>query len=121
LVHLLGNEANIYLDKIIVSDDLRVFDKRFTYAEEVGIQAEGVTFRLSPRNKGGQILVRVQVTLENGIVLVPFGPSLLDAKPQDAKRWIARSNIPPGNHTVLLELEGCRAFEAVLTIDENPF
>lgn len=121
LIHLLGDAAAAYHDKIIVSDDLRVFDKRFTYAEEVGVQPDGVTFRLSPRRCGGDILVQVDVELESGELRRAFGPGVLAATPIDAKRWIARTPIPAGNHKVLVRLEDCRAFEAVLRLDEEPF
>lgn len=121
LLYLLGEVAAVYQDKIIVSDDLRVFDKRFTYAEEVGIQPDGVTFRLSPRNCGGDILVQVDVEFEGGELRRAFGPGVLAATPIDAKRWIARTGIPVGNHKVVVHLEGCRAFEASLRLDEEPF
>ena len=121
MIYLLGDAAPAYHDKIIVSDDLRVFDKRFTYAEEVGVQPDGVTFRLSPRRCGGDILVQVDVELESGELRRAFGPGVLAATPIDAKRWIARTPIPVGNHKVLVRLEDCRAFEAVLRLDEEPF
>lgn len=121
LLYLLGDIGENFREKIIVSDDLRVFDKRFTYAEEVGIQSDGVTFRLSPRDKGGDILVEVEIFMEDGSHAVLHGPGLLAAKPPQAKLWIAAGQIPPGNHRVRVNLEGCRAFEAILTLDENPF
>jgi hypothetical protein len=121
LLYLLGPTAAQYQDRIIVSDDLRVFDKRFTYAEEVGIQPDGVTFRLSPRKCGGDVLVQVDIELESGERRRAFGPGVLSATPRDAKRWIARTNIPAGNHKVTVYLEECRAFEATLRLDEEPF
>ena len=121
LIHLLGDRAADYADKIIVSDDLRVFDKRFTYVEEVGIQSDGVTYRLSPRHDGANVELGVQVTVEGRPPTTIFGPAQWPPLPLNAKRWITRHGIPPGRHLVRIDLEGCRAFEAYLSLDEEPF
>ena len=50
LLHMIGTAASTWAKKIIVSDDINVFQKDYVYCEEVGIDEMGVLLRLHPRS-----------------------------------------------------------------------
>jgi hypothetical protein len=61
LLHALGSHGRRWTQKIVISDDIRVFEKKYTYVEDVALQGDGVVFRLHRRVDGQPIAVRVDV------------------------------------------------------------
>src|SRR6185312_10169857 len=58
--HLLGRTRDAWLDKMVVSEDFSVFERRFVFVDYVGISHEGVTFQLNPRQDAQTVNVHVK-------------------------------------------------------------
>ncbi len=121
LLEMLGEAAASLAPRIHVSDDILVFEKRHTYVEEVGIQRDGVVWRLNPRRDGQPILTQVIVKNTNGQTVVSFGPLLFAPFPPAARRWIAPQNMESGTYDVEVQLEGCLAYKGTHTLTSDPF
>ena len=121
LLHELGSKAGKRWRKLIlVSDDLRVFEKRFTFVEHVSLQSDGVVFRLHPSTK--PVSVQVEVWTSGGQRLYEHAWPAMPAIPADGNAsWRAPVQLSNGVYRVRITLENCRAFEARLLLGDVPF
>jgi hypothetical protein len=120
LIHLLGESAPAWDKRVIVSDDLRVFEKRFAYVEHVSLANNGVIFQLTPRRDSLPINVKVQAWDAAGNRVVHLHADM-NARPDDAEAWRAVATLVDGTYGVRVDLEGHLAYENVLTLGEIPF
>lgn len=117
LLHLLGDSANQWSDRIRVYAEPGLFESRYVYLNTVDGGPDGVRFTLHPRRDGATVTSTMRVWDDNGNQRLHFGPE--DLNP--AKRWISRKSLKPGTYLARFELEGCLAYEAPFVIDELPF
>jgi hypothetical protein len=121
LLHMIGPTRSTWAKKIIVSDDITVFQKDYVYCEEVAIDENGILLRLHPRSDNGNVSMRVSVwssdhTQEMNSFYRDFAPV-----PPDALRWRISHKFRPNLYQVRIELEDCVAFDAPLLLDKLPF
>lgn len=123
LRHLLNEEGRKWLPRILVSDDIRVFFKRFSYVESVDLADDGLVIGLAPRQDGGTVSVEAVVTnSDTGQVVINFGPQDLQPfPPHERQRWRIVGALPAGQYDVVVKLHGCVAFAAQLFHEEIPF
>lgn len=60
LLYLLGHQASIWSNQILVSDDLRVFNKMYAFVREVSLSQKGLILSINPRHDGGTIDLTVK-------------------------------------------------------------
>ncbi len=120
LINELGREGLRWLPKIIVSDDLKVFEKKFAFIDDISLGSEGVIFRLSPREDRRDINVRVELWDEAGAQLLNF-ENEMSAIPRGAARWIVKRELNDGLYRVRVQLEGHRAFEGRMSVGDVLF
>jgi hypothetical protein len=122
LLDILGRSAARWQQKILVSDDIRVFEKRFTYVDRVAIDENGVLLSLAPRSDGQDVRAEVEVNTRRGRRLIHYGPAPLTPFPPYAQKlWRIHGALEPGNYVVTVQLEGCCAFRGTLLLEELPF
>lgn len=122
LIDMMRGRADHWHPRIRVSDDLRVFEKRYTFIERVSLDQGGLLFSMSPRPDGADVVVRVRVEAENGTAPITFGPSPLKPLPPHAKQlWRIRGDLAPGYYRAQIWLEDCLAFSGALIQDDLPF
>lgn len=121
LLGLLGPSAARWRDLIRVSDDIRVFEKRYTYVEEVSLQSTGLLFRLAPRTDGSQVSVGIQVRNSHGVHSVAYRNDNFSPVPLNNPRWLLKCTLPPDLYRIRIELEGCTAFDASVLHEDIPF
>jgi hypothetical protein len=119
LLHELRAASEIWKDRIFVSDDLRVFEKRFVFVESVSLQHDGVVFQLHP--SAYPVAVQIEVWTETGAQFAEFSWSAMSAVPNTGNAWRAPVVLANGVYIVRIALEGCRAFEARLLVEDVPF
>ena len=103
-----------------VSDDLNVFEKRYTFVDTVSIQTDGVLFKLHPA--GPPVQVRVEVLDVAGHVIKSAERE--DTPPAAPKggSWHLRTQLSDGCYRVRITIENCRAFDAELFVGDGlPF
>lgn len=117
LLHLLGNSANQWSERIRVFTEPGLFQNRYAYLNTVDGGPDGVAFTISPRHDGAAVTTTMWVWDDHGNQLMHLTPRYLDP----AKPWKTRNSLKPGTYLVRFELEGCLAYEAPFVIDELPF
>jgi hypothetical protein len=122
LLHKLGDQAQRWAPSILVSDDLRVFEKRFSFVETVSISNVGLTFGINPRSDHQPIAVEVSAwRADTGAAVINFSNQSMAARPPSASKWIVREPLAQGNYRVVVRLDGHLAYENTLSLDEAPF
>lgn len=122
LIDLLEGEAEGWHPRIRVSDDLRVFEKKYTFVERVSLDQAGLLFAMSPRPDGADVTVQVRVEAADGRVPVAFGPAPLKPFPPHAQQlWRIQGRLDPGYYRAQIWLENCLAFSGTLVQDDLPF
>jgi hypothetical protein len=112
--------ARRWSPKVHVSDDLRVFEKRHTFVDTVSLQHDGVVFKLHPA--AGTVSIHVEAFDDMGKTVAELRRNDLHVVPPNGSvAWRAPANLPNGDYTVRITIEGCRAFEADLLLADGPF
>ena len=121
LFHLMGDKGRPWAKKILISNDLLVFERKFVFVEEVSLAADGIIFKLSPRHDSQNVSIAIKAWDKNQKLIVDFFNSSLSARPQPpstAQRWKTPGAFPNGSYLVQIELEGHLAFMARLSIGD---
>ena len=121
LLSLLGSGARKWRDMIRVSDDIRVFEKKYTYVDEVSVQSTGLIFRLAPRTDGQKVKIQIRVWDSKDAQCKAFGSSEFSPVPSTSTRWLLKCELPPDLYRVRIELEDCVGFDAPVLHEEIPF
>jgi hypothetical protein len=121
LLEMLGEYAPAIEPYVRVSDDISVLEKQKSYVEEIGIQLDGVVWRLNPRKDGQKSLIQVTVRDATGSTVISYGPRMLPPFPPKARKWISRHPLAPGRYNVEVLLEGCLAYKGTHSLAEDPF
>jgi hypothetical protein len=119
LLYELGSEARRWRDVTFISDDLRVFEKRYTFVESVSLQHDGVVFRLHPYSR--PILYQIIIWDSAGREIARRSRSELPTVPSGSTAWRESVGLANGTYRVQINLEGCRAFESTLLLEDAPF
>jgi hypothetical protein len=121
LLALLGSDSRKWRHMIRVSDDIRVFEKKYTYVEEVSVQSTGLVFRLAPRTDGQKVKIHIRVWDSKNAQRKAFGSSEFSPVPSASTRWLLKCELPPDEYRVRIELEDCVGFDAPVLHEEIPF
>ncbi|KYG22779.1 hypothetical protein SE92_23290 [Bradyrhizobium sp. AT1] len=119
LLHLMGDKGKHWAQKILISNDLLVFERKYVFVEEVSLASDGVVFKLSPRYDSQNVSVTVKAWDRSQKQIVNFSNSSLSARPAPpsaALRWKTPGAFPNGTYLVEIELEGHLAFKDKLSI-----
>ena len=117
LLHLLGEAADQWSERIRVFTEPGLFENRYAYLDTVDGGPDGIRFTFHPRRDGATVTTALWVWDSDGDQRIHFGPQELDP----ARRWLSRGSLEPGTYVARFELEDCLAYEASFIVDELPF
>lgn len=117
LLHLLGRDRKLWEAKCQVSDELKVFQKMYTFVQYINLTEKGVVFALNPRSDGKDISVEIAVNENGGKEVAKFRNNAMAAVPP-AGRWIFKHPFAAGNYTVRIQLEEFLAFEGEFVLGD---
>lgn len=118
LLFTLGNDAEKWAQYVLVSDNLKVFEKDFTFIEHASLSPDGFRFRMNPRRDYRDIDVRIRVRRVDGDVSVLTFSGPLRHKPENATNWIIAGELGPGSYLCEAKLEGHLAFSSVIALGD---
>jgi hypothetical protein len=121
LLYDLGADAAGWEQRIVISDDLRVFEKRFPFVETVSISQSGIIFGLSSRFDLENISVRLEVTNQSDGTKHRFSNDSMAARPPGKKTWWFEADLVAGFYHVEVWLEEHSAYRNNLTLGDVPF
>lgn len=120
-LHKLGAAASHWRNLCSVSEELKVFDKRFTFVADISLSANGVLFRLNHRHDLAHVSVTIQVFNSDNEICINFHNRGLPTFNQFQGRWIHKSKLNPGVYLVRVKLENHEAYEAMMRLDASLF
>lgn len=121
LIHLLGSDAADWEKRIKISDDLRVFTKRYPFLQELRLSPKGLVFRINPRDDRALLNVEISLTNKSGQQIINFAHDSLRASPQGAPNWMIKSELEAGEYEASVRIDGEIAFRAPLHLVGEPF
>ena len=121
LLYLLGSHADVWRSRLRISDDINVFEKKYAYVDQVELKNNGLVLKLNPRSDGKDVKIRLHVVDERKKAILTYEQQRLPPVPPSGGRWLFKGTIIPGRYTVRVELEDCRAFQAQMLYDDDPF
>ena len=105
--------------KILISDDMKVFDRRFAYVEVATISSQAFYFKLHPRKDNSPIQVQLIVkSLSSGETIIANNYPALESSTQN---WKIEQSFDPGDYLVTIALENHRAYHSTISYQEVPF
>jgi len=124
LIYLLTQEArNNWEDRIVVSDDMKVFEKEYTFVEQVYLSQNGAVVRFSPRRDGQSVSIKTEMfDVATDSRIFRYGPTEMSPRPASGKAsWRFVHNFSAGQYKVVIQIDDCTAYENILEYDELPF
>jgi hypothetical protein len=121
LLNMLPEQGARWRTRCHVSSGLKVFQKRHTFVQEIGLTPAGVVFAMNTREDRKNISIRITVHDMNGQCLINFIHSSHAAKPTSADRWIYERSLENGLYNVEVFLEDHLAFRGPILLGESLF
>lgn len=120
LLNLLGGHRSRWAEKCFVSDALKVFEKRYSFVQEISLTKEGVVFTLNPRVDRRGVKLSIQIWNGAGQFVVRFDhPDLAAAPPRGS--WIYNHAFSDGVYSVRVEIEDHLAYDAQIPLGPTLF
>jgi ssDNA thymidine ADP-ribosyltransferase, DarT len=122
LLHMLGDRQSEWSERILISDDLLVFERKHVFVESVSMSPEGIIFQLSPRADLKNVAVKVRAWDREGKQVIDFSNSDLAARPpapSTSNRWRVAATLPNGTYLAQIDLEGHLAFQGNLIVGDR--
>ncbi len=120
-LHRLGAASSQWHQFCSVSEELKVFDKRFPFVADIDLSREGVSFRLNHRHDLQNVSIAIQIYDAQNQLCVDFRNDDFKTYNQSGGRWIYRAALEPSNYLVRVQLENHPAYEAILRLDDSLF
>lgn len=121
LLHHLGEHADRWRARILVSDDLKVFEKRFPFVQEARLTREGLTFRINPRPDRAAVSIDLTIWDTQGAIVAQYSSTTLALPPPNAQSWIHRTTLNDGVYRIKMTLEGHLAYEGYQAVGSQLF
>ncbi|OJJ11658.1 hypothetical protein BKI51_07995 [Alphaproteobacteria bacterium AO1-B] len=120
-LYKLGEAAPRWQPFCYVSEELKVFDKRFAFVADIDLSREGVSFRLNHRHDLQNISIVIQGYNEQNQICVDFRNEDFQTHNQAGGRWIHRVALEPSNYLVKVQIDNHLAYEAFIRLDDSLF
>lgn len=117
LLHMLGSDAERWKSRVLISDDLLVFERKYAFVEDVAIDGKGLVVKFSPRQDRQPIDVQVRVLNKVGREVISFRNNSMPARPNPPSvKWRFKGKLSGGVYLAEVRLEGQLAFRASLPV-----
>ena len=98
-----------------MSDALKVFEKRYSFVQEIGLTRDGVVFTLNSRSDRRGVKISIQIWNGAGQFVVRFDhPDLVAAPPQGS--WIYKHPFADGVYRLRIDIEDHLAYDACVPL-----
>lgn len=120
-LYKLGQAAPQWQSFCSVSEELKVFDKRFAFLNDIDLSTEGISFRLNHRHDRQNVSIVIQAYNEQNQLCADFRNDDFKTYNKSGGRWIFRTELQPSNYLVKVEIEDKLAFEGNLNLKASLF
>ena len=122
LLYLLGDKQAEWSGRILISDDLLLFERRYVFVESAYLTSNGINFQLTPREDLKNVSINVFAWDSAGTQVKSFYNGDLPARPPPPSTnlgWRVEIDLQNGTYLVQIDLEGHLAFKGYLTLGER--
>lgn len=119
LLHQLAGERGKWEKYCRVSEELKVFDKRFAFVNELSLSREGVSFRINYRHDLQPVDLRIRAVDAGGKLCIDFHNEKFTTYNTTGGRWIYRVALDPSTYLVQAHIEGHLAYECQVTLEDS--
>ncbi len=122
LISMLGDKQSDWASRILISDDLLLFERRHVFVESTFLSENGLNFQLSPRVDLKNIAIKISAWDQNQNQVINFNNGDIAARPPAPStnpRWRVAVNLANGTYLVQIDLEDHLAFKGYLTLGER--
>lgn len=120
LFNLRGSNFD-WSSRIIISDDLKVFQRNYTFVELVRITHKGVIFQLNPRYDNKNVSIEITVLNDKGAVAASFINPDFSPRPPTSSQWRYECKLQSGEYQVKINLDGHLAYINNIILDDPLF
>lgn len=120
-LYKMGTAACQWDSRCSVSEELKVFDKRFPFVADIDLSREGVHFRLNHRHDMQNVSILIQVHNSQNELCINFYNNDFKTYNSSGGRWIYRARLEPGKYLVRVYLENHKAYEVMMCVDDSLF
>ena len=122
LLHALGNQRDRWAPLCQVSDALKVFQKDYTFVQELRLTSKGVVFRLNPRADRQNIKIWIRVYDTDGLKVSEFFNNDHPPHPNPPfGNWIWERTWSDGMYLIEVDLEDTLACRAKVQLGDSLF
>lgn len=124
LISFLSTETQKrWKDKILVSTDMKLFEREYSFVEDAYITPNGLVVNLSPRKDNANIDLEVIISdsLTDETKVHFRNQNFQPLPPSGKKGWIFTFPTDNGTYRVQVKIEGSIAYKNELTFTELPF
>ena len=122
LLHLLGEDRDRWSPFCRVSDALKVFEKNYTFVQDIRLTPHGVVFKFNHRRDRKNVAVSIKVWAADGDQVVDFlNVDHAPLPPPPATEWIWAQKLEDGLYTVEVLLENQLAYRNEVTLGSSLF
>lgn len=122
LLNMIGGARHNWSRYCHVSDALKVFQKDYTFVQEIGLTSRGVVFRLNHRRDRQTIKVHIRVWNSWGALIVNFfNNEHAAAPPPPSQNWIWEQTLSDDLYLVQVDLEDTLAYKAHIRVGDSLF
>jgi hypothetical protein len=121
LLYLLGDDAERWRSRILVSDDIKVFQKEYPFVQDASLSKAGFTFRINPRPDRNPVSIEINIWDRDGTHIGRFLDIELALPPPNSPSWIWKKPLNEGRYRVQVKLEGHLAFDALRDVGGSLF
>lgn len=119
LLSMLGEQAGAWRPFCRVSDELKVFQKDYSFISFLELSPEGLIFQLNPRRDGQAVALRALLLNAQGDVMFDNSYASQPAKPPNGGNWIIEKKLSKGRYFARLWIEGHPVYEGPLTLEDE--
>lgn len=120
-LYKLGQSAGQWRPYCSVSEELKVFDKRFAFLTDIDLSTDGVSFRLNHRHDFQNVSIAIQVYNEQKQLCANFRDDDFRTYNKSGGRWIYKAELQPSNYLVKVQIENHPAFEGKIRLGDSLF
>ena len=122
LLYLLGADREKWAGLCYVSDALKVFQKDYTFIQEIRLTPKGVVFRLNPRRDRQNIKVSIKIRNSIGVIVGDFFNNDHAPHPNPpADSWLWELPLQQGVYLVEVKLEDTLAYRSEIELGDSLF
>lgn len=120
-ISLLGEGANRWRERMWVSEDLKLFQRRFPFVRSASMTRSGLILSINPRHDLAAIDLKVLVRAADGRVVLDRWYNKLPSVPPQGDKWRVSENFEDGLYTVEVKIEDRLAFYGQQTVGDIIF